>query len=193
MASHSVIAENDAAVADEALVRRCLGGDVAGWQALYELCQAPLQSAIRNILGDRARDRELVEELTAQVWYALVDHDGALLSSFQAVQACRLATFVAAIARNLVRNYLRSERRRRLLESGIAVGRSECRTENSEDLHWMTEELRATLTAREDLFFDWCLTPLSARTGTFSGSDNADHQLRHRLRKKLRGYFGNQP
>lgn len=177
-------------MADAALLQRCLDGDVLGWEALYDLCQVPLQAAIRSQLGNRARDRDLLEELTAQVWYALVDQEAALLSSFRPDRNCRLTTFVAAVAKNLARNFLRSERRRRTREAGVASQRAEFQVAESGGLSLVAEELRATLSARESGFFDWCLADCPSQQDTFSGSENTDHQLRFRLRKKVRHYFG---
>jgi len=174
---------------DAALLQKCFAGDVLGWEALYDLCQMPLQAAIRSQLGRRARDRDLLEELTAQVWYALVDQNAALLAGFRPDRNCRLTTFVAAVAKNLTRNFLRSERRRRTREAGVASQRTEFQSSESARLSLVAEELRATLSARESGFFDWCLADSPARKDTFSGSENADHQLRFRLRKKVRTYF----
>lgn len=183
----------DMAQSDEALVRRCLAGDVGGWQELYHLCHGPLVSTVRGGLGFRAHDLDLVEELAAQVWYLLVDRNAALLGTFRAEHGCRLSTFIAAIAKNLVRNSLRSERRRRARESSAGAQRVDNDSGGAAPLDVVSDEFRQTLTQREEGYFTWCITPGEPGSKTFSGNENADHQLRYRLRKKVHDFFEDAP
>ena len=57
---------------------RCIAGEVAAWEEIYAQCHTPLQTFVRRRLGPTRHDPELVDELTARVWYALVADDGKL-------------------------------------------------------------------------------------------------------------------
>jgi len=184
---------SSATSADQALLDRCLAGDDRSWHELYAQCQTHLAAAVRSCLGRRSKDQELVEELVAQVWYSLLSRNAKLLASFQVEHRCRLATFVGAVARNLVRNSLRSERRRRERESRAGTQAAELSLYEEEAIALLSQEFLQTLTPREEGYVAWCLTPvaeLGARGDTFAGTRNADHQIRHRLRKKVRDFFG---
>ncbi len=67
--------------ADRQLVDRCLAGEVAAWEEFYAQCHKPLGTAIRIMLG-RPHDPNLVAEIAARVWYALVAKDGELLARY---------------------------------------------------------------------------------------------------------------
>ena len=69
--------------ADRKLVDRCLAGEVAAWEEFYAQCHDPLCTAIRIILGRSHGDANLVDEIAARVWYALVADDGALWSGIR--------------------------------------------------------------------------------------------------------------
>ena len=68
---------------DQALIDRCLEGEVAAWEQLYHVHHGPLCTSIKAILGGPQSDPELVDEIAAMVWYALVAKDGALLGRFE--------------------------------------------------------------------------------------------------------------
>ena len=48
---------------------------------LYAQCHEPLLLSIRIMLGPRNTDANLVDEIAARVWYALVANDGELLGA----------------------------------------------------------------------------------------------------------------
>jgi len=100
-------------LADAALARRCIDGEVAAWEELYTLCHAPLLMSIEVILGVGRRDSSLVEEIAARVWYTLVENDGELLERFDASRGARMMTFLRALARDEISRHFRTERRRR--------------------------------------------------------------------------------
>ncbi|HBO46263.1 MAG TPA: hypothetical protein DD670_20525, partial [Planctomycetaceae bacterium] len=81
--------ELDAIDADGELVARCAAGEVGAWEELYDQCHVPLLRAIRCLLGQTVPDQNLIDELAARVWYALIDKDGKLLARFDKQRGAR--------------------------------------------------------------------------------------------------------
>lgn len=90
--------DHDGAIADLHLVDRCLNGEVAAWEELYAQCHEPLCTAIRSKLRQGITDPNLVDEMAARVWYAVVKNDGELLSRYDPERGGRVITFLRAIA-----------------------------------------------------------------------------------------------
>lgn len=182
--SHQVSQE----LSDQEVVDLCLQGDCAGWERLYALCSPAINASIRAYLGREAQDIELVDELAAQVWYFLVINDARALAQFDGKRNIRLTTYVSGIARNVVRNRRRSDSRRRVREANAA--RPPWTAADALISPLALEEVSQTLTAREKGYLDWCLAPADSSQTTFSGSENNDHQLRFRLRRRIHKLFG---
>jgi DNA-directed RNA polymerase specialized sigma24 family protein len=184
-------AERRAALrADKLLAGRCLAGEVAAWEELYNQCHRPLQIAIRVMLGRQSADESLVDEIAARVWYALVANDGELLSRYKPWRGARLITFMRTLAHDEFVRYVRSEVRRRNREL-IALGE---RTHNqshdgAQQANPLTEFL-GTLTPKERVFCNDFL--LAAPTGTVEESYSRANiwQLSHRIRRKLLRFLG---
>jgi len=98
--------------ADSELARRCVAGEVAAWEELYNQCHDGLTASVKMLLSGRSDDANLVDEITARVWYALVADDGKLLTRYDPRRGARLVTFMRAIAQDILRRHVRSERRR---------------------------------------------------------------------------------
>ena len=79
--------ETEGICADGLLAKRCLAGEVAAWEQLYAQCHEPLLVSIRIMLGSQSADANLVDEIAARVWYALVANDGELLSRYKPSRA----------------------------------------------------------------------------------------------------------
>ena len=82
---------------DRDLVRRCLKGDVAAWQEMFDLCQPHLLVSIRSLLKPYGLNTNLAEEIASRVWFSLVGANGSLLDRFDAHRGCQLTTFVSAL------------------------------------------------------------------------------------------------
>lgn len=171
---------------DRLLVENCLSGDPAAWTALYRACHDPLVRAIRLFLREAASDLNLVDEIAARVWYAVVRNEGELLSRFDVSRGCRLGAFFAAIAKNEARKHFRAERRRRTREESAS------RPEGAEQppapfaVESIEREFLATLTPKERTYYQSVLT---AKGDDDSYSDGNAWQLRSRVRKKLRSFL----
>jgi len=182
---------------DHLLVQRCLGGQPGAWDALYEQFHQPLCQAIRRLAG-AAADANLLDEIAARVWYALVRSDFELLSRFDAERGCRLSTFLAAIARKEFAAYARGERRRRVREQAVSKS---CLQATLHDLAASRADLvefMNSLTPRERMFCEqWLMSggderPHANRDGGLAPgalSDANIRQLRHRIRRKLIAYL----
>ena len=96
--------------ADRQLIDLALAGDATAWEGLYQQCHRPLITAIRGMLRGRAVDTNLVDELAARVWYAVVREQGELLTRFDPARGCRLTTYLATIAKDEAGRLFRSER-----------------------------------------------------------------------------------
>jgi hypothetical protein len=141
--------------------------------------------AIRRQLGPhRSRNFELADEIAARVWFAVVDNDAALLDRFDPGYRCRLTTYLAAIARDVMSRHFRSEVRRHRREAVALDGR---RTAAQPELPVVSlKELRETLTPAEKRFYDNVLTGSNGATAESDYSKTNAWQLTSRIRAKLR-------
>ena len=136
---------------DRQLVDRCVAGDAAAWDTLYDEFHKCLASSIRVAI--RAPDENLVEEIAARVWFALVANEGELLNRFDPARGCRLSTYLATIAKSRAMSLFRAERHRRSREK--KASRSEL--VSGAPLHGWTgselQEIVQRLTPREKSIF----------------------------------------
>lgn len=182
------------ATADRQLVDRCLAGDGAAWNALYNQVHPGLLLAIQVMLGGGAYHYDLVDDIAAKVWFIAIDHDGALLRKFDGNRRCRLSTYLAGIAKKEISRHFRSERRRTFRETHATQHRAQVTT----DSHWQTSfgigtalaEFMATLTPREREF---CQRHLLSRSETLARELSPANrwQLQHRVRSKLWEFLDN--
>ena len=190
MRSSSVISSPSAAVLrDGQLVQSCLRGEPAAWSQLYRTHHDPMVASIRAILGRLGSDHNLVDEIAARVWHALVQNDFALLSRFDVQRGCRLSTFLSVLAKSESRLLLRSERRRRIREH--AASRSETAQHDADGslVNVSEKEFVALLSPAERAFYEDVLAS-PASSGTASRYTKANlWQLRHRVRKKLESFI----
>src|SRR5262245_23729365 len=65
----------------------CMAGSAAAWQHLYETCHPALLRSIGALLGPARRNRHLIEEIGARVWYTLATNPSRLLRQFEPTRA----------------------------------------------------------------------------------------------------------
>jgi DNA-directed RNA polymerase specialized sigma24 family protein len=195
----------NSAHADRRLIDRALAGDPTAWEALYQQCHRPLVTAIRAMLRGRAVDVNLVDELAARVWYAVVREQGELLTRFDPARGCRLTTYLATIAKDEAGRLFRSERRRRRREAASCDSPSLADSSASQAGHTSVTmaEFEATLTPSERKFYDEIvaaphspLNPKSSILNPQSSILSPQHrsqanlwQLSHRVRRKLERFL----
>jgi DNA-directed RNA polymerase specialized sigma24 family protein len=171
------------------LVDRCLAGDVTAWSSLYRQFHDSLMTAIRAFLGRSGHDANLVEEIAARVWYALVKNDFELLAKFTPQRGCRLSTFLSAVARNEARLLLRSERCRKTREQVASKQETQSASRSGAAAWPSDEEFLIMLSPAERTFY---LDVLLARHGNGKAAAYTQQnqwQLRHRIRKKLERFI----
>ncbi|HEY4309130.1 MAG TPA: hypothetical protein VGN12_06725 [Pirellulales bacterium] len=179
---------------DRALVDRCLAGDSSAWTQLYEQFHSSLLLSIRVLLGASGAQRDLVDEIGAKVWFAVVDRDGQRLGHFDGERGCRLSTFLAGLARNEIARYFRAERQRNLRETQFCRNSekvmSDCQWHSETGMSTAVTEFLATLTPRER---DYCQEHLlgAGRPSPIDYSDANRWQLNHRVRLKLWAFLDN--
>lgn len=184
------------AQAERRLIERCLRGDPSAWSLIYQRFHEPLAATVRVFLGRAGHDVNLVDEICARVWYALIKNDFELLARFDVQRGARLTTFLSLLAKTQARLLLRSERRRRTREQ-VA-----CKPEANppEAASWSVLEdhdFLATLSPAEQAFFQNVLVPDLVRgrpsaTGVAAEagySRQYSWQLRHRVRRKLEDFL----
>jgi DNA-directed RNA polymerase specialized sigma24 family protein len=185
----------DGAVADLQLVNRCVGGEVAAWEELYGRCHEPLCAAIRAKLRQGVADPNLVDELAARVWYAVVKNDGELLARYDPQRGGRVITFLRAIARDELSRHFRSERRR--MEREVESLRERACTPSKEvgvPIAASFNEFVQTLTPREQSFCENYLmseagdAELALKSASYSSANI--WQLTHRIYKKMLAFLG---
>jgi DNA-directed RNA polymerase specialized sigma24 family protein len=171
-------------LADRRLVDDCLTQGGEAWSRLYAACHDSLMAAIRSFLRGMSADVDLIDEIAARVWYALVKNDYELLARFDVTRGCRLTTFLSMLAKSETRQYFRSERRRKHREATASRPEADYSGEaGSTGLY--QEEFVTCLSPSERTFYENVLLsdPLALSERTYS-QENA-WQLRHRVRKKL--------
>lgn len=170
---------------DRQLIDQCLAGEPAAWSQLYQASHEPLLVAIRNFLREAAADTNLVDEIAARVWYAVVRNDGELLSRFDILRGCRLTTFLSVLAKSEARQYFRAERRRRAREQTASRPEVEAHSRHVVIALASEEEFLRTLTPTEREFYVTVLiAPVQDGTAEQYSAENG-WQLRRRVRKKL--------
>jgi hypothetical protein len=183
-------ADKEGVRADGLLAKRCLAGEVAAWEELYTQCHDPLLVSIRIMLGSQSADANLVDEIAARVWYALVANDGELLSRYKPSRGARLITFMRARANSEIVRYIRTEVRHRKRELAALRERPQHQGQDGAQPISVLAEFLGTLTPREQVF---CSEHLLGETPDALGpaySVPNIWQLSHRIRRKLLRFLG---
>ena len=216
LSSDAIAAAESAADAraDRVLVDRCLAGDVAAWEQLYNQFHSPLCAAIKSLMSGHRSDPNVVDEIAARVWYALVKDDGQLLERFDPGRDLRLGAFLRGLARIEIMQYFRAEHRRNAREAEAGRRPRQEGPVSHYQLSVMLTEFTATLTPGEQQFLEEYLLTHSPEqedsqqdeSACESSSEqpcdptSADRpelsaaniwQRRHRIRSKLRAFFHN--
>jgi hypothetical protein len=185
-------ADPSGARADRALVDRCLNGEVTAWEDLYRQCHDPLCGAIKVLLGPGFHDPNLVDDIAARVWYALVKNDGELLDRFDPCRDLRLGVFFRGLARVELMQYFRAERRRLSREAEVGQKPRHVASPNEWQVGVILDEFTATLTPGEQQFMEEYLLSLREEgdeTDTSELTAANIWQRRHRIRLKLMAFF----
>jgi DNA-directed RNA polymerase specialized sigma24 family protein len=85
------------------LLQGCRQGDDASWRQLFAVYQESVRRRIAWLLRDHGRDRNVVDEIAAQVWYRLVV--GRLLGLYDPRRACFRAFLFGYIRQEVRRRY----------------------------------------------------------------------------------------
>jgi DNA-directed RNA polymerase specialized sigma24 family protein len=187
-------AARDTAQKDQRIVDGCLNGDERAWERLYRRCHPRLRKAIELLLGSESTDANLIEEIAARVWYALLRDDCRLLTTYDTERDSTLDVFLMGLARIEILRYLRSERRRHSHE--LVRGRKSLEEDRVSDwqMATMLDEFSSSLTPGEREFMERFLTsPAEAQTDEDVEDLSACNiwQRRHRIRLKLHEYLRN--
>ncbi len=178
--------------ADCVLVDRCSAGEVAAWDELYGRYHASLWASIKLLLGPRSCDSNVIDEIAARVWYALVENDGRLLERFDPSRGVRLSTYFRGLARIHTLLYFRDEHRRRARENQAGHRRHRNVPVSELPDGVMLSDFADTLTAEERRFLE---EHLVSSDGECADADDRQHadtsiwQHRHRLLGKLKDFF----
>lgn len=176
--------------ADGRLAERCLAGDVAAWEEFYAQCHEPLCTSIKILLGRPHCDPNLVDEIAARVWYALVAKDGQLLASYSPAREARLITFMRIVARDEISRHFRTEIRRRERELSALRERPQLSGTDSAQAVVGLREFLSTLTPQEHSFYYEVLLGEPAPTGAVLRTASNIWQLTHRVYEKLTHFLG---
>ncbi len=185
-------ADQEGVMADVALAKRCVAGEVAAWEQLYSQCHDALLTTVRTLLGVQGADFSLVDEIAARVWYALVADDGELLRRYSPKYGARLITFMRALAKDEMRRHLRSEQRRRKRERRAAARNSGRERSVAAEMNASLSEFLGTLSPEERGFGDsYLLAPANQPAPIPEPRPPATSfwRLTSRIRKKLSDFF----
>jgi hypothetical protein len=170
--------------ADGRLAERCLAGEVAAWEELYGQCHEPLLLSIKIMLGKQSSDANLVDEIAARVWYALVANDGELLARYDCERGARLITFLRALAKDQSAQHFRTEVRRRNREL-LAMRERQQQQKNLGQPVGSLSEFLCTLTPHERVFCSDYLLAEPSGVVKEPYSSASIWQLSHRVYRKL--------
>lgn len=173
---------------DRELVDDCLAGDLGAWSMLYQACHPKLCAAISTFLRRLSADIDLVDEISARVWYAVVRNDGELLNRFEPERGCRLTTFLAAVAKSEAKQYFRSEKRRKRREALVSRSEVGLHSNSLPDATICQDEFVASLSPSERAYYESVLLAIEGSAST-EYSREYSWQLRHRVRTKLNRFF----
>ena len=180
-------------IEDRQLVDRCLLGDSKAWSKIYHLHHDRLLMAIRTLTFGNQANAELVDEIVARVWFAVVDNDARLLDRFDPQRGCRLIAFLTGIAKFETLNFFRSERRRKRREEYVSQA-----VEQQLETQWQQrmeiEDFTNLLTPGEQKYLACELNSLLNEGEQIAGRDISDTsrwQYRSRIQKKLKIYTKN--
>lgn len=178
--------------ADQHLVQRCLANEQEGWEQLYRQCHPRLVVRIGFLLGPEGNNNDLVDEIAARVWYALVRDGGRLLIRFDPERHSLLDGYLMGLARIEILRHARAERRRRSVEfQGGCQLLAETRIPDWEALA-MLREFASVLTPGEQEFLHRSLRAREGKEGDahpLGLSAASTWQRRHRIKLKLRQFF----
>ena len=144
--------------------------------------------------GRKDSDANLVEEIAARVWYALVANDGELLARYDSTRGARLITFLRALAKDEIVRHFREEIRRRNRELSVLRDRPQHHQHQEKTLGQQVSSLAeflCTLTPQERNFCSDYLLAEPAAEGPYSST--SIWQLSHRVYHKLRGFLNLPP
>jgi hypothetical protein len=177
--------------ADRKLIDRCMLGDVAAWSQLYRQSHDSLLTTIRSFLGRAGQDRNLVEEIAARIWYALVKNDFELLGKFDVRRGCRLSTFLSVLAKSETRMLFRSERRRKSREQLVSRPELESALASDSTALLSDEEFLITLSPAEKAYYRDVLVAPSEQRQLAQRAYSSENmwQLNFRVRKKLERFI----
>lgn len=181
--------------ADRQLVERCLAGEVAAWEELYAQCHDSLLASVRSLLGQVNDDPNLVDEIAARVWYALVADDGELLAKYDPKREARIVTFMRAIAKDEICRFFRSERRRRRRERVASRDKPAHHLDDQAQSEASLTEFWETLSPREMGFATDHLLAVAGDRGETVATSSSEYstanawQLTHRIYSKFVKFF----
>jgi len=170
---------------DRELIDRCLAGEVDAWEELYRRCHPPLLQSIKVLLEGGVCDPNRVDEISAKVWYALIEKDGRLLARFDPRRGARAITFLRTVAKTEVRRHFRRQRRRRRRERIALCGRPAHQPADDDQTTASLWEFLDALTGCERAFYNHQLGDADRKPLSANG-----RQLRHRIRAKLLRFLG---
>ncbi len=99
---------------DQALVTRLLRGDAAGWKEFQVRFDRLVRRQVERVCRGFARvlGNDEMEEIRAEFYLSLVDREMRKLRLFDPTRGLKLSSWVALLAGNAARDFLRSHRRR---------------------------------------------------------------------------------
>lgn len=183
--------QEESFAADYQLAQRCADGEVEAWEELYHRYHDRLLASIHQLLAGQHADPSLAEEIAARVWYALVENDGRLLLKYNPKRGASLMTYIQMLAKDLLRRYYRSERRRQDRERAVMIRRPSSHSSEMDQNTSTLDEFLDTLSATDRTFYDQCLVGSSgsASSAGFDYSSATVWQRTHRLYKRMLSFL----
>jgi hypothetical protein len=169
------------------LLARCLDGDPTAWRLLLTRHDQGLRLRIRFLLSRKGfRDRELVDEITGEVWSSLVEQKYRRLRAYDPARA-EFQAFLGAVAFGVVRRYFQARDRQREVPLEQAP-RNELR-DSGRPIELLVDDLLPTLSRQEARLLQMMLRPDAEGILRKSFSPANFWKLSQRLRQKIHVLF----
>ncbi|HLJ93411.1 MAG TPA: sigma-70 family RNA polymerase sigma factor [Gemmataceae bacterium] len=173
------------------LIESCKQRNSPAWTELLARHESRVRKSIRAQLCQKARDHHLVEDLTQNVFTALIQNDYKRLGLYDPQRGC-FNTFLNAVVSHILRDWRRLKNNQTAQE-GLAAGKEPI--ENSGEAGLLQAELAEfyqSLPPQEKRCLEGMMgeAPEQGEKAPLSAA-NA-RQLKHRLTKRARKYFEGQ-
>jgi len=175
-------------LSEQDLVARCLTGDQSAWNFFFNKYKGPLTFQIVIMVKEKAKDRDLVEEILERVWEALVERGMDRLRVFDP-KRCKLIGYLTTIAGQQYGQMVRSRRKRERHEIPLHYLNPDSLSSRIDETTIYLKEIRSRLKGRQKEFLEKALLENPEKDESLDLSHRNIQRLTHRLFRKVKDFL----